>query len=166
VELGDLVSRQAITVVVKVDFPAGQSHDELSARVRLISGTGRETVDEKSLRWRFASHQENDAQPRDAIVDREVAELYAARARGEAGEANREGDFRRARRVLERTAERVREYAGNDEDLRRVWQQLLEEVPRYAEQVMSPMVMKSAFFRAESRLKDRSEAGSARRVEE
>ena len=166
VELGDLVSRQEIAVVVKVEFPAGDPGDEVSARVRLFSGTDRETVAESPVRWRFASHQENDAQPRDAMVDREVASLFAARARGEAVEANREGDFRRARRVLERTAERVREYAGDDEELRRVWRLLLEEVPRYAEHVMSPMVMKSAFFRAEARSKDRSEVGSARRAEE
>ncbi len=167
IELGDLIASQEIAAVVKLDFPAGAAGEEVRGRVRLFSGGVEGTQHEgvAAIIWRFASHPENEAQPRDIVVDREVATLYAARARAEATEANRHGDMRHGRRVLERTAARIRSYAGTDEDLRQVFQGLLEEVPRYAEE-MSPMALKAAFFESESRSKGRSPLGRAKRTTE
>jgi hypothetical protein len=96
-------------------------------------------------------------------VDREVAALYAARARAEATEANRVGDFERARRVLERTAERIRWYAGDDPEMCTVRRQLLDQLPIYTESVMDARLMKQAVFEAEAAARSRDVAGKARR---
>jgi hypothetical protein len=113
--------------------------------------------------WRYAGHAANDVQPRDVVVDREVASLYAALARAEATEANRRGDFRHARRVLEGTARRIEDYAGGDAELRALARTLRDDVGHYAEQAMSSMQLKSAFYVAESAAKNRGSDGKARR---
>ena len=164
IEFGDLVSRQEIAAVVKLEFPAGEPMDDVRVRMRLRSGSTNEPIGEAAITWRFASHRDNDGQPRDVIVDRELAALFAARARAEAAEANRDGDLSRARRVLDRTVERVRQYAGTDPELGEIWQRLREDVPRYAGAAMSPMALKSAFSMAESMTKGRSPSGFARRA--
>jgi len=117
----------------------------------------------EAVEWRYASDDANDSQPRDIVVDREVASLYAMRARAEATEANRRGDLAGAGRVLERTAERIRRYAHGDPTLERIWRELRDDVERYAEQTMSPMELKAAFYVAESAGKGRGPDGRARR---
>jgi hypothetical protein len=115
--------------------------------------------------WRFGSHAENDVQPRDRAVNREVAAIFAARARAEATEANRAGDFLAARDVLERTAERIGSYANGDADLVREAAALQDAVSEYALASMSATHLKASFFAAESALKARLPAGRARRTE-
>jgi hypothetical protein len=113
--------------------------------------------------WTGASHEANDEQPRNVEVDRAVAAQFAAQARAEATEANREGDLERARRVLERTASRIESYAGNDRELLGLVQALRDEVRTYAEGRMSPMALKMSFYVAESTAKGRDSQGRARR---
>jgi Ca-activated chloride channel family protein len=157
IELGDLVSAQELDVVIRVKFPLG----ELDGMVMVTATLGDETT--ASARFTYASHAANDEQSRDRDVDREVAKLYAALARAEATEANRHGDFDRARRALVGTARRVEEYAGDDRELLALARSLRDEVPEYAEQMMSPMALKQSFFVAESSVKGRSVQGKARR---
>ncbi|HEX7123269.1 MAG TPA: VWA domain-containing protein, partial [Gemmatimonadaceae bacterium] len=107
VDLGALVSAQQLDLVIKLQFPLGEGAAEreavfaLEAEGVLVSGS------ERRQAWRYASHAENDRQPRNREVDRAVAHLSAARARAEATEFNRHGDFERAGRVLDRTAHRI-----------------------------------------------------------
>jgi Ca-activated chloride channel family protein len=163
VELGDLVSEQELAVVLAVALPRGVIGERASIRIALSANGALFPTAECEVTWTYASHEENDRLPRDREVDREVAALYAARARAEATEANRIGDFGRARRVLERTAARIRSYAGDDPQLRLVRQQLLDEVPRFTEQVMEARLMKRAFFEANAATRYRDAAGKARR---
>ena len=163
VELGDLTSGQELRIVVRIRFANGELDGGPGVSVgvtdrRALANGGTAAVD-----WKYAGHADNDAQPRDRMVDREVAALYAARARTEATEANRHGDFDRARRVLERTAKRIRGYAGGDAELEALWRALLSEVERFAERPMSAMQLKSAFFAAESTARNRGTDGKARR---
>jgi Ca-activated chloride channel family protein len=163
IELGDLVSEQEITVVLKVSFPPGAVGDTRSVLL-VPRGDGIEaSVPSGRLTWTRATHEENDLQPRDREVDREVAELYAARARAEATEANRRGDLSAARRVLESTAARIRGYAGSDAALRGIVASLQADIPDMAERAMSAMQLKQAFFAAEMPLASRAPSGSAKR---
>jgi Ca-activated chloride channel homolog len=160
VELGDLVSGQEVRVVVRVRFP----HGAIGARAKAELTLGADLFSPRGeIAWTYASHADNDHQPRDREVDREVAILYAARARADATEANRRGDFPAARRVLERTADRILTYAGDDRALRDLASSLRAEIPRFAEEAMSPMVLKASFYLAESAAKSRSADGRARR---
>ncbi len=163
VELGDLSSGQEILAVIRVQFAPGQAGEAATLRVAMTAeGAGLERAEER-ITWTYASHGENDAQGRVVEVDREVGTLYAARARAEATEANREGDFDRARRVLERTADRIASYAGADRVLRNLVRELRAEVPRYAEVPLSRAMLKSSMFAAEAVAKGRDYLGKARR---
>ena len=157
VELGDLVSAQELDVIIRVKFPLGEAHDVL----RVAGSLGDDVT--TSVEFTYAGHLENDDQPRDTEVDREVGRIYAGRARAEATEANRHGDFDRARRALVDTARHIDVYAGDDRELRELADALRTEVPHYAEAVMAPMALKSAFFIAESTVKGRTFEGKARR---
>ncbi|MGH7625371.1 MAG: vWA domain-containing protein, partial [Gemmatimonadaceae bacterium] len=165
VELGDLVSEQEVTAVFRVAFPTGEVDDQITARVALSHRDASSGGEHGELRWRFASHAENDAQPRDRTVDREVAAIFAARARAEATEANRHGDFNSARLLLEETARRINSYAGGDADLIGEAAALEDAVSEYAAAPMSAVHLKASFFAAESALKARLPAGRARRTE-
>jgi Ca-activated chloride channel family protein len=163
VELGDLTSAQELRLVVRIRFPSGAPDDVTSATVRVTDHEGSTLGDVRRCEWRYASHAANDAQPRDRVVDREVARLHASRARAEATEANRRGDFWHARRALERTALRIEDYAGGDVELQVIARELRDDVERFAEQAMSPMQLKMAVYVAESAGKSRGSDGKARR---
>jgi Ca-activated chloride channel family protein len=157
VELGDLVSAQELDVVIRLRFPLGDVGDR--QRIAGVVGDNEASV----VEFTYAGHRENDEQPRDIEVDREVARVYAGRARAEATEANRHGDFDRARRALIDTARNIDVYAGTDTELCALAGVLRDEVPQFAESVMAPMALKSAFFVAESTVKGRTFDGKARR---
>ena len=163
IELGDLVSGQEVRAVVRVQHSPGEIGERAVMRVALVARGEVMRRSEGMVAWTYATHAENDAQPRDAEVDREVAVLFAARARAEATEANRRGDYGRARVVLERTAARIHEYAGADDVMQGLAVGLREETSLYAEQAMSPMMLKSAMFAAEAVGKGRDSMGKARR---
>jgi Ca-activated chloride channel family protein len=163
IELGDLVSGQELEIVVKIRFDVGAARTGAGVAVRLADRAGALGTDTQRCEWTYASHDENDAQWRDVVVDRAVATLYAARARAEATEANRDGDYRRARRVLERTADRIGQYAHGDPELEAIWRALRDDVGRYADEVMTAMQLKASFYVAESVAKARASDGKARR---
>ncbi len=164
VELGDLVSGQELDVVVGIHFPRGTPGDHAVAELALAS-RGR-SIPRSACRqtWTYATHHENDAQPRNGDVDRAVAELYAARARAEATEANRERRYDNARQVLEATASRIRQYAGDDVTLQQLARSLRDDVQVYAEAPMSSVALKMSMRVAESAAKGRDGSGWARRT--
>ena len=163
VSLGDLSSAQELNVVVRIRFPEGVSGDVRAVRARLSDRDNSLVTSSAICEWRYADDEATDAQPRDAVVDREVAAQYAARARAEATEANRHGDLNGARRVLERTADRIRGYANGDPAIEAMRRSLLEDVERYSVQVMSARELKSAFAVAEAYGKGRGPDGKARK---
>ena len=163
VHLGDLVSQQELRVVVRIRFASGAPGSVAQVEARVVERSGAHDTLPVICEWRYADHAANDAQRRDVVVDREVAAMYAARARAEATEFNRHGDFDRARRVLERTADRIGRYANGDRALEAIRRALRDDVERYAEQAMSPMQLKMAMYVSESESKGRGADGRARR---
>ncbi len=162
IELGDVVSGQEVEVLVRMNFAQGENGARVATRGRLV-GHATDTIRSVDVEWTYAGNPDNDAQPRDREVDRKVAAIYAGRARAEATEANRGGDFEAARRVIERTAARIRQYAGTDSVLNDCWKELKAEVHRYDQEVMSPMLMKASYYAAEMSVKGRVRDGKARR---
>jgi hypothetical protein len=79
-------------------------------------GRGREQAT-PPLVLRHVADAEVDRQTGDFDVTKRVGLLYAARAKREATALNRQGRFEEARRILERTAERIAGYAGADPEL-------------------------------------------------
>ncbi len=95
-------------------------------------------------------------------MDEAVGEIYGARARAEAVELNRRGDFAAAERTLRRVSERIRSYAGQSPALRQVVE-ALQEAAEVTAAPMSPLAMKSMHFAASSSLRNRNTEGKARR---
>jgi len=163
IELGDLVSNQELAVVVRVTFAPGAEGEQATVRLAMPGDGLLDDRAEAELTWRYASHAANDSQPRDRVVDREVAKLYAARARADATEANRHGRLGEARRCLERTAARIETYAAGDVELMNTARMLCESVSHFADSAMSPMGLKASMFAAEATRKARGPDGTARR---
>jgi Ca-activated chloride channel family protein len=162
VELGDLVSGQQLDVVIAIEFDTGIMESEAVVEVSAVAGAADAPVTRAEQRWTYAPHAHNDAQPRERVVDRQVATLYAARARAEAAELNRAGLYERACELLVRTAKRIRSYAGTDPELNRIADELDAELRRFSEP-MPAMQMKSTFFAAHAAMMERSPAGRAKR---
>jgi Ca-activated chloride channel homolog len=141
IELGDLGSEQVVEVVLRLGFPLGDVGSEVGAVVSLTDregmfalGGAAETGPER-VAWSFADDHANDSQARDPEVDRVVARLFAARARQEAVQQNRGGDFLQARSALASTAKRIRSYAGSDP----VMQVLIAELQAQESVLAAPM---------------------------
>ena len=73
------------------------------------------------------------------------------------------GDLSRARRVIERTAQRIRGYAGDDAELLDIATSLEREIGRYADDRMDARMLKSEHFASAMVAESRSPDGKARR---
>jgi Ca-activated chloride channel family protein len=162
IQLGDVVSSQEVEVVVRMNFPRAEIGQRASTRAWLISNTPA-PIGSDEIAWVYESHAANDRQQRDKEVDRKVAELYAARARADATEANRHGDLDAARRAIEGTVRRIQQYAGNDRELNRIWQTLERERPQFDAAVMAPMALKEMYYQADWGTRGRAADGKVRR---
>ncbi len=160
VELGPLVSEQQLAVVVKLTIPPGERGTRTGIGLTLTGrGVTSTTIE---CAFTYATDADDEAQPRDREVDREVARLYAARARAEAVESNRIGDFRGAAASLTRVARNIAGYAGDDLELQQMAVDLEGHVPEFTEQ-MSAVARHLHFFGAEVSQKARNPFGQALR---
>jgi hypothetical protein len=161
--LGDLVADQVVDVVLRLTFPYGQLGRETGIIVRPIDREGAfeaAGIRDARLTWTWADDRANDAQPRDADVDRAVARQFAARARQEAVARNRAGDFDGARHVLEGTAKRIRKYAGRDQAMRALVAELEAETDRFAAP-MPAALLKRVHFASANVARSRDATGRA-----
>ena len=165
--LGDMVSGQALSLVLRVTFDYGEIGREVGIGVRVADRDGaferaRPALDPITLAWTYADSPANDAQPRDRDVDRVVARLFAERAKQEAVRLNRQGQYDDAGRALDGVRKRVAAYAGSDPELREIVAELRLEVPVYAA-AMPEMARKQRFYQASLQSRGRMPDGSSRR---
>jgi hypothetical protein len=162
IRLGDLVSGQQLDVVVALKFPAGHAGDTVAVQFGLSDRAGALAAPRQALGWSYAADRAHKAQPREVIVDREVARLYAARARADALELNREGKYKEARAVLEKTARRIDAHAGGDAELKAIVEGLRGDRADY-ERSMNAKDQKVRYFQSYSISRNRMPDGKARR---
>jgi Ca-activated chloride channel family protein len=162
IHLGDLMSGQQLDVVVALKFPAGHAGDTVAVQFGLSDRAGALAAARQALGWSYAADRAHKAQPREVIVDREVARLYAARARADALELNREGKYKEARAVLEKTARRIDAYAGGDAELKAIAEGLRGDGADY-ERSMNAKDQKVRYFQSYSVSMNRMPDGKARR---
>ena len=81
----------------------------------------------------------------DQEVDREVARLFAARARKEAVELNRAGNYRLATERMQAVARRIRGYAGTDPILLSIVAELEQEQTVVAAAMPAPAAKQMLF---------------------
>ena len=129
--IGDLVVGQKVELVLRVRFPQVAEGAQTTAFFTIADRDGVLKADGCTLTWEHASHAANDDQPRDRDVDRAVARIHAARARLEAVQLNRQGEYDHARQALRGVARRIGEYAGDDAALNDLAGSLVAEEYRH-----------------------------------
>ncbi len=117
-------------------------------------------VGDARLTWTWADDAANDAQPRDADVDRAVARQFAARARQRAVADNRNRDYDQAQWWLTSTAKRIRKYAGRDKELRALVAELEAEAQHFAAP-MPAQLLKQVHFASANVARSRDVHGRA-----
>lgn len=162
VALGDLVSRQDVSLAFRLRFPEGQAGKTARVLVSVADAQGALREPDTDLLWTYADHAANDGQRRNVAVDRVVAALHAARAKAEALELNAAGRFDEARARLEAVARRIEHYAGDDPELHAVIAELRERFEMYAYR-MDTRARKMEHFASYSRAMAREADGKARR---
>jgi Ca-activated chloride channel family protein len=158
IELGDLVSEQHLRVVLRVNFPFGSVGTKRAIRIELTDRDGVFRGQAAELAWEYADHRANDLQQRDQEVDREVARLFAARARKEAVELNRTGNYRLATERMQAVARRVRGYAGADPVMLSIVAELEQEQTVVAAAMPAPAA-KQMLFRSSYQMRFRDATG-------
>jgi Ca-activated chloride channel family protein len=174
INLGSLVSEQVLDTVLRVTCPRGSLGEELRLGLWLrdrdgvlgaavaAHGNGRQADGLLEVAFEYAPHEANNAQPRDRSVDREVARLYAAKARRDAAEMNRRGNFKEAQRILLGTARRIGEYADGDPELLDLVEELRGMVELHGEPMPASMRMMQ-FAQSSQMLRSRDSQGRAKR---
>jgi Ca-activated chloride channel family protein len=163
VYLGDMVSGQVLSIVLRLTFDFGAVGREIGTLVRVADRDSaferaRPALEPISVAWAYADHPANDAQPRDRGVDRVVARLFADRAKQDAVRLNREGRYEEASQALDGVRRRVAAYAGTDPDLRSIVAELRAEAPVFAA-AMPEMARKQAHFAASACMRMRTPDG-------
>ena len=157
--MGDLVSGQEMDVVLHVNFPLGKPGEAVGARISVRDREGA-VVGGEAISWQYADHPENDRQPRNRVVDRRVARLYASRARREALQLNRMGRFDEATSLIERVRRRIESYAGDDPELRGIVEELRTDFADYGA-LLPIFERKSRYYFASNLLRNRDVLGKA-----
>jgi Ca-activated chloride channel family protein len=146
--IGDLAAGEERHVVVRFGFPPRTDRSEqiVRARLRWRAEGGEEVAPWQELRFAYADHAECDAEPRDPEVMRSVGVQHAERAKREAAALGRRGDTDGARRVVERVAARIAEYAGADAELGAALEELRAIGQEVAAAPPSPMYLKEMAY--------------------
>jgi Ca-activated chloride channel family protein len=165
IDLGDLVAGQVLECVAAVTFPEGRVGQRTEVRSRVVS-RGETIANAAVLDWEWASHAENDVQPRDRIVDRATARRHASRARNAGLGHNRRGELRDGSDALAAVARRVAEYAGDDVELRNLVATLSAEAAELGRVILAEPELKSRHRMAYNNLKGRGLDGMAMRRDE
>jgi Ca-activated chloride channel family protein len=160
--LGDLTSRQDISLVLRVTFPEGREGDTATVLFDLVDAAGALGDAKTDLIWTFGSHQANDTQNRNVVVDRAVAQAYAALANAEALELNDAGRYVEAIARLEATARRIEQYAGRDSELLAIVASLRQSHSLYS-QPMDALLHKNVHYGSMNLLALRDPSGKALR---
>ncbi|HWT44791.1 MAG TPA: VWA domain-containing protein [Vicinamibacterales bacterium] len=162
VSIGDAVSRQEVALVFTLTFPTGAKNQSVRAVFTVSDTAGTLGAAPADLVWTFDEPAANDAQRRNVEVDREVAKLYAAKATAEALELNRAHRFEEAAALLEKTAKRIKEYAGSDAQLLEIVASLHHRRPGYSAP-MPAAALKQEHYASSNAMTLRSAVGKARR---
>jgi Ca-activated chloride channel family protein len=167
VYLGDMLSGQVLSVVLRVTFDFGEVGREVGIVVRIgdrddAFEAAQPAPAAVTLTWTYADHAANDAQARDREVDRVVARLFAERARQEAVKLNRLGRYQESADRLAGVRHRVEAYAGTDPALLQVVESLEEEAPVYSA-AMPEMDLKRRHFAASNASRMRTGDGKSMR---
>lgn len=162
VSLGHMVADQQITVAIAVRVPASELGTRRSVTVRVADRDGRLYPEPLPVEWHVVDAAQDAAQPIGKTVLAEVATLLAEDARLRALDANRRGDFPKARAILREAVETIRALGPTITRVTAIADALEAEVGDFEVQ-MDSMVSKQRHFESTNVQFSRSPQGRARR---
>jgi Ca-activated chloride channel family protein len=165
VHLGDLVSGQIISLVLRLRFGVGIIGRILDAEVRVADQGGvfaaaSPSVAPVGLTWTYADAGAVTTQTREVEVDRAVASLQVGHVRQQAIEYNRAGQYGLAREAVYAVQAQVADFAGSDTVLR----QVVDDLSMEAAEMAAPMPeldRKARHFASSSAMRSRTADGKA-----
>lgn len=164
IALGDLMAEQELDLVLRLELAPNAPGEARPVSVEVRDRNGALGESRGEVVFRHEEGEAYDRQPRDREAVRATAKLYAAKAREEALDRNRVGDYRAAVLILEDAIRGIRRRAHGDE----VLLELAAALERDREQLREPMTflaMKEVHYRCSSELQDLDlNTGRTRRV--
>jgi Ca-activated chloride channel family protein len=138
VDIGNLAWGTERPLVVRVAFPKHGSVDQLSVRSRLTWAVSGEqfATDWYSTPFTYASDAACKAEAHNPSLLRTIGLQHASKAKVEAATLNGRGELTKASDQLKRVAKRIREYEGNDPELKSSRQDLDQLAREFAKAVM------------------------------
>lgn len=143
VSLPDMVSRQEMELVLRLEFPPGG--DSMRVEVGVRDREGRLGAHRASLSWQRADISVVNAQQTRESLACLIVDKEGSFAREEALLLNREGRMAEAQRRMTASADRVRPLGGSSEGARQLVQKMDEDAERLG-QDMSPMQRKMEHY--------------------
>lgn len=162
VRVGELVSRQRLTLLMTLVIPGGEEGSTVRVSLSASDRDGALGASTAAVQFRRANEAEHEAQPRQAAVERAVASMQATRARREALELNRIGDCDKARGVLQAAFGQLSRDAHGDAEILAVARELQSDADGYGVH-MDAVMLKSVHFGTSSLLRGRMADGRAER---
>ena len=162
IRLGDLSAGDQLTLVLATTVAPRTEGDAATIQLRLSDRDQALFAGPMDIAWAAVDVDANRAQPVNTDVILAAAVLVAERARAEALELNRAGNFKGAKELLESVAERIRAMAPDSEKVRAVAAELEHAAAEFAAP-MDPLAMKASFSRANYLRRSRDPQGSARK---
>ena len=162
VRLGDLVSGQQTTLVVAVQCPALAEGERAVVTLRLADRDGVLFAQPMPVEWLATSADPDAAQPVNTDVLVEVAKHLAERARADARDANRHGDFDAAKNMLTTTAEALRALAPGVREVEALAAELEAEREDFSAR-LDALALKKQHFASYNVAYSRSTEGKAKR---
>lgn len=168
IHLGDLAAGQVVTLVLATRIASLPLDRSTGIGLHLVDRERALFGGEMLVSWRAADIEAHRAQPVNMDVIVSAATLFAERARAEALEANRHGDFDSAARILKNAAAHLRSMGGAadgdpaliDPRVAALIAELDHDMPRFAE-TMAPAMLKQAYFQSYTVRKGRDRRGKA-----
>lgn len=153
IPVGDLLHGDERHVVVRFRFHAQDGLAGRTVRARVAWEADGQTWRGpwREIHFTYASHGDCNQEARNAEVMHWVGLHHAERAKRRALLLNRQGDFAGGARLLERVAERIRDYAGDDADLQATVAELSQVRQIVGIKRMAAPAVKEMYFQSQLR---------------
>jgi hypothetical protein len=163
VRLGDLSAGDIITLVLATTIAPAARGEAPSIQVRLADRDQALFGGAMDIAWTVAHADANRTQPVNMDVVVAAATLIAERARAQALELNRAGDFDGAKKLLQPVIARIREMGPEDLRIGALIVELESAIEQFA-MPMDALASKQAFYQSYNVRASRAASGKARRT--
>lgn len=152
-DIGDLLSGEERNIVLRFSFPSVDKAYAYTARVRVrwADDQGEQVGEWQELTFTQGSEEACADEPRDPLAMRWIGLAHADRSKRMALDLEDRHEREAAVRLIQRTAARIREYAGDDETLHAVIAELHALAESMKARKLTALESKEAYFAMQMR---------------